>query len=173
MQASGHTLQRPEANAYLELQAEQIRCIVELRLVEKIFLLPRLTAIPEAPGYLAGVLNYHGCYVPVIDLAIRLGQEVNNPYTEDTLVVLVNCPENAHLIGLIVTGVGQVQDISYGDFQLVEQCSGKALPFIAIVNHENELFLALNTETLLSTSLSSLNAATYEDINKLVHVLMN
>lgn len=173
MQAFDYSFQHSEADAHLQLQAEQICCVVELSQVEKILLLPGLTAVPEAPDYLAGILNYHGNNVPVIDLAIRLGQEVDTPYTADTPVVLVKCPKSTVPVALIVTGIGQVQDIPRSDFQLVEQFSDKALPFTALVNLENEFFWVLNTDTLLNTSLSSLNAATPEELNKLVQALMN
>jgi purine-binding chemotaxis protein CheW len=173
MQASDPLIQHPDTVACLQLQAGQIHCMVELQQVEKIVLLPGLTVVPEAPDYLAGILNYHGSHIPVIDLAIRLGQQIDTPYTVDTITVLVNCPDRSISIGLIVHSTGQVQDILRSDLQLSQQCSDKSLPFTALVNHENDVFFLLNTQILVSSSLYSLNAVTPADLNKLVQTLLN
>lgn len=67
-----------------------------------------VTAIPESPDYIIGIINLRGSIIPVIDIRIRFGKETIE-YTERTCIIVTNIQE--HLIGFIVDGVNEVTDI--------------------------------------------------------------
>ncbi|MET1081430.1 MAG: chemotaxis protein CheW [Pseudomonas sp.] len=65
------------------------------------------TAIPGAPAFIAGLINYHGQAVPLVDLRALNGGQASRERL-DTRIVLVDYPGSegaAHLLGLIAEGV--------------------------------------------------------------------
>jgi purine-binding chemotaxis protein CheW len=81
---------------------------VEASHVREILRLPGLTPVSEAPHYIIGVMNYRGHIVPVMDLAIRLGQSPWSYRIHDHVIVLQH--ESA-LLGIIVNEVQGVHEI--------------------------------------------------------------
>lgn len=153
---------------YLQLQAMEVNCCIALQQVQKIFSLMALNAVPNTPDYLAGVFNYHGSIVPVLDLSLRLGQQPDSGYNTNTCVVLCSTLESEALLGLIVSAVGNVIEISRNQLQLAPQFSGKSPPFFAIYQQQQACYFILNTDTLLGSSLSELYSVPAAEINQII-----
>jgi purine-binding chemotaxis protein CheW len=81
---------------------------VEAARVREILRLPGLTPVSEAPHYIIGVMNYRGHIVPVMDLAIRLGQSPWSYRIHDHVIVLQH---ESVLLGIIVNEVQGVHEI--------------------------------------------------------------
>ncbi len=157
-----------QKNQYLQLQAQEICCSVPLQQVNKIFSLMALTAVPKTPPYLAGVFNYHGNLVPVLDLSLRLGQQPATGYSCNTQVVLCNTLENEAFLGLIVSSVGNVIELSHNQLHLAPQFSGKALPFSSVYQQQQQVCFLLNTDALLNSSLTQLYSVSPDEIDNMI-----
>ncbi len=94
--------------AYLTFLLQGGWYAAEASCVREILRLPGLTSVSEAPPYIIGVMNYRRHIVPVMDLAIRLGQSPWSYRIQDYVIVLQH--ENV-LLGIIVNEVQGVQDI--------------------------------------------------------------
>lgn len=70
--------------------------------IVEITALMKITAIPEAPQEMLGVVNRHGSVVPIIDLRLCFGQNIG-ALDLSTLFVVVQGPNYA--AGLVVDGV--------------------------------------------------------------------
>ncbi len=152
---NGFHQQLQQKRLYLELQAKTVACCVQVTQVDKIFPLMALTQVSGTPGYLAGVFNYHGITVPVIDLAMRLGETVDAPYTANTQVLVCILEEKLRL-GLIVSGIGNVIAIGHADLQLAPQFPGKSSPFSAVYQQRRQSRFVLNASAILDSSLTEL-----------------
>ncbi len=161
-----HPFQR--AAKYLQLQAEGILCAIELQRVEKIVSLMALNPVPSAPDYLVGVFDYHGFIVPVIDLSLRIGQSCFVTYDINKCVVLCETMDQDTLIGLIVTGVGDVIEIKNTELQLLSEFSGKQLPLYACYKQTSAICFLLNADILLDSSLSDFAAMLPKDIRQMI-----
>ncbi len=76
--------------------------------VREIIWLPELTALTEVPEYIAGVFNYRGRVIPVMDLNLVMGYAPERAYNlADRLIVLTR--DNA-LLGLLVHELDNVRD---------------------------------------------------------------
>jgi chemotaxis signal transduction protein len=157
-----------QKHAYLQLQAGGISCCVPLHQVNKVFSLMALTAVPQTPNYLAGVFNYHGSVVPVIDLSLRLGQKNIAPYTSNTAVVLCNTLENGAFLGVIVSSVGNVIELSHHHLHLAPQLQGVVSPFSATYQQPQQICFVLNMDVLLNSSLTSLYSISPDEIDKVI-----
>jgi purine-binding chemotaxis protein CheW len=66
-----------------------------------------ITALPQMPAFMKGVINLRGNVIPVIDLRLKFGlPEIER--TEQTCIILVNVGRE---IGIIVDSVSEVIDI--------------------------------------------------------------
>lgn len=77
-----------------------------------------ITPVPQAAGYVLGVINLRGKVVPVMDLRLRLGM----PYQEkgDRACIVVMQPDMKRArspIGVVVDGVSEVLQIQPGEVE--------------------------------------------------------
>jgi len=71
-----------------------------------------VTAIPESPPHVLGVLNLRGAIVPVIDLRKRMAMQ-SAAHTNTTVIIVVSTEtaHGRHDVGLVVDGVSDVADL--------------------------------------------------------------
>jgi len=78
----------------------------------------RLTRLPTAPDYVAGLFNYRGTSVPVIDVSSLLLQQASAPHLS-TRVALVKVPvagDDERLLGLLIEQATETVKIDEHEF---------------------------------------------------------
>ena len=72
-----------------------------------------LTKVPNAPRFIRGVINLRGSVVPVVDLAVKFGQDPR-PLTRRTCILIVEtgADDKRGLVGLVVDSVSQVIELT-------------------------------------------------------------
>ena len=78
---------------------------VPISLVREIVRVPEITAVPNAPEHIEGVINLRGRIVPVVDLRRRFGQK--DPETSKKNRILV-VELAGKIVGLIVQSASEV-----------------------------------------------------------------
>ncbi len=78
---------------------------LEIGSVFEIIRVQEITAVPQAPAFVDGVVNLRGRIVPVVDLARRFGMPAIKP-TKATRIIVVAAQGTR--VGLIVDGVSEV-----------------------------------------------------------------
>jgi len=88
-----------------------------LKIKEIIGMMP-ITAIPQAPHFIKGVINLRGKVIPIMDLRTKFGLEATD-YTERTCIIVVEIDNNSRLLtmGLVVDGVSEVANIKQGEIE--------------------------------------------------------
>ena len=77
-----------------------------------------LTTVPMMPGFVRGVINLRGRVVPVLDLAVRFGQQASQPTRRTCIVIVeVGTGEEQQDIGIIVDAVNKVIEIPSEDIE--------------------------------------------------------
>jgi purine-binding chemotaxis protein CheW len=118
-----------------------------------------VTALPSAPAIVAGVINYHGTIVPVVDLRVRFGaprQEINL----SDMFILIHTPKRMlAVIASSVTGVlkpsGAVtpaEEILPGARYISGVLPGEDR---LILIYDPDAFLSLEEEAMLDKALST------------------
>lgn len=85
-----------------------------LQSVERVLPAMELKQLPQAPAFVAGLMDLHGQPVPVIDLAVLSGLARGTMMT-DTRILLVQYPRAGRLLGLLadqVEGIVTVDEAS-------------------------------------------------------------
>ena len=100
---------------FLQMQLDGDRYALDIRQVAVVLPLVDLRAVPGAPAAVAGIIDYGGAPVPVIDLARLLA---NRPAHRrlGTRVVLVHYAKQ-HLLGLIAERATETVRIDVSEFQ--------------------------------------------------------
>lgn len=77
-----------------------------------------ITAVPQTPPYLKGVINLRGKVIPVIDLRLKFGMP-SAEYTQRTciIVVQVRSGSTSLLMGSVVDEVSEVLTIAAGEIE--------------------------------------------------------
>jgi purine-binding chemotaxis protein CheW len=87
--------------------------------VREIIKLTPITAVPQMPDYVKGVINLRGKVIPVVDLRAKFGL-AKAATTERTCIVVVQVEMADHsktFMGLIVDGVEEVAHIATQDIE--------------------------------------------------------
>lgn len=85
---------------------------VPITALHEIVRVPEITAVPDAPEYMEGVINLRGKIVSILDLRKRLGQPEITPSKRNRILVLEH---NGRLSGLIVDSASEVLKIPESD----------------------------------------------------------
>src|SRR5436305_11840086 len=87
---------------------------VPIGLVHEIVRVPEITAVPDAPDYIEGVINLRGKIVSVIDLRKRFGESKTALNRRIRILVVEH---GGKLSGLIVDSASEVIKIPAGDIE--------------------------------------------------------
>ena len=85
-----------------------------ISIVREIVRVPEITAVPNAPEHIEGVINLRGRIIPIIDLRKRFGEKNPEPNKKNRVVV-VELEKRA--IGLIVNSASEVLRIPPSDIE--------------------------------------------------------
>jgi purine-binding chemotaxis protein CheW len=66
---------------------------------------PEITAVPNAPDYIEGVINLRGRIIPVVDLRKRFGEKTFEPSKKNRIVVV---ELETRPVGLLVNSASEV-----------------------------------------------------------------
>jgi purine-binding chemotaxis protein CheW len=85
---------------------------LEILKVREIIGYMSITAIPQTPDYIKGVINLRGQVIPVVDLRAKFGMETAD-VTEETCIIVVeiSLKNRTFSTGVIVDHVSEVLDI--------------------------------------------------------------
>jgi purine-binding chemotaxis protein CheW len=87
---------------------------VPITSLHEIVRVPEITAVPDAPEFMEGVINLRGKIVSVIDLRKRLGEKKITPSRRNRILVV---EYNRRLCGVIVDSASEVLKIPASDVE--------------------------------------------------------
>lgn len=111
---------RMKGGQYLTFKLQNLSYGVGIENVREINRMSEIAAVPEAPGFVAGVMNLRGKVITVVDLRKRLDMPVAE-ITKETCIIVVES-EIGH-VGVIVDSVQaviQLQDAQIDDSPISE-----------------------------------------------------
>ncbi len=122
---------------------------VEIMNVQEIIRMTNITKIPQAPGYIRGIINLRGKIIVVINLNVIMGME-SKEQDENTRIIVASIGET--VMGFVVDSVSEV-------IRLAEKNVEPAPPVIAnrigteyvlgVGKLDNRLLILLNMDKLL------------------------
>jgi purine-binding chemotaxis protein CheW len=95
---------------------------LEILKVREIFGYMEITAVPQTPDHVKGVINLRGQVIPVIDLRSKFGMDTAE-ITEETCIIVVEISQDKRKFntGIVVDHVQEVLDIKGDDIEAAPQ----------------------------------------------------
>lgn len=152
------------AGKYLTFQLVNEEFGIRVLKVREIMGLQEITAVPQTPTHIKGVINLRGKVVPVIDLRLKFGLEAAE-YTQRTCIIVtqVHGESGAVLMGIVVDGVSEVLNLTAQEIEdtpdFGEAVTGNYLLGMAKV--KGKVKILLDIDKVLST----------QDLNGLASIL--
>ena len=127
---------------------EQNYC-VDIMAVREIKAWTGITALPNSPAHIRGVINLRGAIVPVIDLRKRFGQEFTEP-TPSHVIVIVAVGDIQN--GLLVDGVSDIVTVNKNDIAPIPNMEGedKNPYFQGLITGQENLVAVIALEQLVA-----------------------
>jgi purine-binding chemotaxis protein CheW len=124
---------------------------VPITALHEIVRVPEITAVPDAPDYMEGVINLRGKIVSVLDLRKRLGETQVAPSKRNRILVLEH---KGRLSGLIVDSASEVLKIPGADVEPppTEFLEGGLNCVTGLGKHQGRLIVLLDMAKLLEAS---------------------
>jgi chemotaxis-related protein WspB len=140
---------------FLVFELARDRYVLDVSQVAEVLPLVAITQIPLAPPGVAGILNYHGAPVPVIDVSqLTLGRPAERRLS--TRIVLVHYPDaegGTRLLGLIAEKATQTMRREVTDFVASGVTSEGASYLGPVAPDARGLLQWLDARTLLPASV--------------------
>ena len=149
------------AGKYLTFRLGQEEFAIQVLKVREIMGVEEITAVPQTPVYVKGVINLRGKVIPVVDLRLKFGLP-ELEYTQRTciIVVQVDLGRNTTLMGIVVDGVSEVLNLASGDIENTPEFGGGvATPYLmgmAKIKGKVKILLDIN-EVLTAQELRGLD----------------
>jgi purine-binding chemotaxis protein CheW len=104
------------ATQYLTFSLLGEEYAVAILKVREILEFDTVTRVPKAPRWVRGAINLRGRVVPVVDLAVRFGEDPQVVSRRTCIVILdVAMADEAAVVGILVDSVSQVVDLKDED----------------------------------------------------------
>lgn len=113
MTATTETTERHLAGKYLTVVLDQESYGIAVLKVREIIRMQKITAVPQVPGFVKGVINLRGRVIPVIDLRLKFG--LTAAFADRTCIVVVQIALDASRnvqMGLVVDSVEEVVNLT-------------------------------------------------------------
>jgi purine-binding chemotaxis protein CheW len=101
------------AGKYLTFQLGNEEFGIRVLKVREIMGIQEITAVPQTPAHIKGVINLRGKVIPVIDLRLKFGFEPQD-YTERTCIIVVDVAMSGAnvMMGIVVDSVSEVLNVA-------------------------------------------------------------
>ncbi len=120
-----------------------------LKYVDEVVPMCKVASIPDAPSWIAGLLNLGGEMIPVVDLSARINNLSHEAALSDFIVI---CTIEKKRLGLIVNEVSGVYDKKREELQLVSERMVASPFLLGIADLEGRPLLVLNMSGILSVT---------------------
>lgn len=103
---------------YLSFRLGKEEYAIQVLRVREIMGMQEITAVPQTPIYVKGVINLRGKVIPVMDLRLRFGL-AETEHTHQTCIIVVEIQQgmSALLMGIVVDAVSEVLNLVAADIE--------------------------------------------------------
>lgn len=143
------------AGKYLTFRLAKEEFALQVLRVREIMGMQDITAVPQTPHYMKGVINLRGKIVPVIDLRLKFGfPEAEVTAATCIIVVQLRTGKDTLLMGLLVDAVSEVLNFVPADIEDTPDFGhGVTTPYLlGIAKVKGAVKILLNIDEVLSTS---------------------
>lgn len=121
---------------------------IDIKFIDNIVKLQRITRVPKAQPYFLGVINIRGEIIPVMSLRIKFGMEPD-AFTNKSRILIIK-PEQQAAVGFLVDEVKEVVNLNDEDIDRNSNSDDKATYILGVGKHEKGLISLLNIASVIT-----------------------
>ncbi|MGA2136651.1 MAG: chemotaxis protein CheW [Bryobacteraceae bacterium] len=143
------------AGKYLAFHLGREEFAIQVLKVREIMGIQDITAVPQTPPHVKGVINLRGKVIPVVDLRLKFGlPEID--YTQRTCIIVVQvhgADGSTALTGIVVDEVSEAVNIAIGEIEDTPDFGdGVATPYIlGMAKSKGKVKILLDIDRVLSS----------------------
>jgi purine-binding chemotaxis protein CheW len=125
---------------------------IDIKYVDNIVRMQKITRVPKAQVYYRGVINLRGEIVPVMSIRRKFGLE-DDVFTDKTRIIILK-PENQESVGIIVDAVKEVVSLESSQIEKIQSdAKDERSKFInAVGKNNNNLISLLNVSGVIDSN---------------------
>lgn len=147
------------AGKYLTFHLDQEEFGIKVLQVREIMGLQDITAVPQTPHYIKGVINLRGKVIPVLCLRSKFGL-AEAEYTARTCIIVVQIrgESGTMMVGVIVDAVSEVLNVAQSDIEDTPDFGGGVpTPYLlGMAKIKDRVKILLDIDQVVSHELLSL-----------------
>lgn len=138
------------ANQYIIIKIGQEQYGIDIKYIDNIVRMQKITRVPKVQTYFKGVINLRGEIIPVMSIRIKM-ELAPDDITNATRIIILK-PEHQSALGIIVDEVKEVVTIDEKDTEKVFYNTKEDInSYInAIGKHNEELISILDLNTIVN-----------------------
>lgn len=121
---------------------------IDIKYIDNIVKMQRITRVPKAQPYFYGVINIRGEIIPVMSLRIKFGKEPDE-FTKKTRILIVK-PEQQAPVGFIVDEVKEVINLGDEDIDHSANNNDSGSYIFGVGKHSKGLISLLNVLSVIT-----------------------
>ena len=121
---------------------------IDIKYIDNIVKMQRITRVPKAQPYFYGVINIRGEIIPVMSLRIKFGKEPDEFDTKTRILIIK--PEQQAAIGFIVDEVREVVNLVDDEIERSSQAQDDKSFIFGVGKHDGGLISLLNIPAVVS-----------------------
>ena len=121
---------------------------IDIKYIDNIVKMQRITRVPKAQPYFFGVINIRGEIIPVMSLRIKFGKE-HDEFNNKTRILIIK-PEQQAAIGFIVDEVKEVINLVDEDIERSSNNQDDKSFIFGVGKHADGLISLLNIPAVVS-----------------------
>jgi chemotaxis-related protein WspB len=138
----------------LTFYVNEIQYAISCKQIVEVISLVELQKIAQMPKYIAGLLNYRGEIIPIIDLCeLLIENQCSNKLS--TRIIIVNyksIQNNFYRLGMIAEKVTETLNIQETDINHLKLIEGKSFYLREITDTQQSMITLIEIESVLSES---------------------
>lgn len=136
------------AKQYIVIKIGSEQFGINIKYVDNIVRMQKITRVPKAQNYFLGVINLRGEIFPVMSIRRKFGIEDDN-ITNSSRIIIVK-PEQQAMVGILVDAVMEVVTLDEKDVEKANVTSEDGQIYISAVGkHNGELISLLNLQSVI------------------------
>jgi len=143
------TLKSSDSKQYIVINVGNEQFGIDIKYVDNIVRMQRITRVPKAQPYFNGVINIRGEIIPVMSLRVKFELETDE-FTSKTRILIIKLePQSA--VGIIVDEVKNVITLSEEDIDINTSVGNdeKSAYITGVGKHEQGLVTLLNLQGVI------------------------
>lgn len=145
---------RDLAGKYLTFQLGKEEYGVGILKVKEIIGMMEITAVPQTPSYVKGVINLRGSVIPVLELRTKFGMDAKE-YDDRTCIIVTEVQgESSQIqVGMIVDSVSEVLNIGEEDIEPPPVFGGASVDtanILGMAKMKGEVKILLDVDNVVS-----------------------